>query len=374
MGEVKPKIALVHDFLTVYAGAERVLSAFHEMYPEAPIYTMFANDDVVAKHFPKATIITSPLQKSIFRSRPWLLLSRMPQAVESYNLSQFNIVLSSSGAFSHGVITGPETKHISYCHSPMRYAWDWHADYLREKNMKGLGKEFIANYFLSKIRLWDAVSAKRVDTWIANSSVVASRIKHFYRADAKVVYPPIDTDFFSLEKADKTAYTEPYVISVCRLSKNKRVDQIIAAAHKLGIHLLIGGSGAERYALESHAKKLSAKVTFLGDINEEEKRALIAGAKAFVFAAEDDFGIAPVEALALGVPVVALGKGGATESVQDGKNGFLYPEENVESLTKALNTLLQDGVSMDAAAIRKSSLAFSTEHFQKNIRSIVDHA
>lgn len=373
MGKIK-RIALVHDFLTVFAGAERVLKAFHELYPEAPIYTMFADSAVVAKHFPNATIVTSRLQRSMFRSRPWLLLPWMPQAVESFDLKDFDVVLSSSGAFSHGVITHPETTHICYCHSPMRYVWDWHAEYLDEKGIRSPFTLFFANQMLSKLRMWDAVSAKRVDRWIANSKTVAGRIEHYYRAKAEVIYPPVDTEFFDATKADASPLSEPYIITVSRLSKNKRVHHMVAAAAKTNTHLVIGGDGAERQSLEQYAQKLSAKVTFLGNISEETKRTYIAGSQAFLFAAEDDFGIAPVEALALGIPVIAFGKGGATESVQNGKNGYLYPEASSSSLAEALQMLLKDWVSMNPEKIRQSSLAFSTETFAKQIQEAVDHA
>lgn len=368
------KLALVHDFLTVFAGGERVLQRWHQLFPDAPIYTMFADPDLVKKHFPNATIHTSKLQRSWFRSKPFLLLPWMPQAVESYDLTDYDLVLSSSGAFSHGILTAPHTTHICYCHSPMRYAWDWHAEYLREKGVHSTFGLFFANQFMSKIRLWDAVAAKRVDQWVANSKTVAGRIDRFYRAPSTVIYPPVDTDFFDASKAEESPYKPPYVMTVSRLTKNKRIDQMIKAVAATDLTLVVGGTGSERGALIRLADKLEAKVRFVGNITEEQKRNFLAGASAFLFAAEDDFGIAPVEALSLGVPVIALAKGGALEFMEDGKNGHLYPEPTTESLTEALTLFLEKGVSYKPDQIRHTALPFSGEHFDQHIRKLVEHA
>jgi len=373
MVKVGKKVALVHDFLTVFAGGERVLLALHKLFPEAPIYTMFADPTLVQRFFPKAEIHTSPLQKSLLKKRPWLLLTRMPKAVESYDLSQYDLVISSSGAFSHGVITGPATTHISYCHSPMRYAWDWHAEYLREKGITSAFAQFFANTTLNRLRLWDAVSAKRVDHWLANSKTVATRIATFYKAPSTVVYPPVDTTFFDPSLIKKPT-KKSYYLSVCRLSKNKRVDQMIRAVAATGDTPWVGGDGAEYDRLQALASELKAKVHFLGKLSETDKRTALAGAKAFLFAAEDDFGIAPVEALAMGTPVIALGKGGACETVENGKTGILYDYATPEALASALKQFDAKGVTANPATIRASTLRFSTEHFNQSILEVISHA
>jgi glycosyltransferase involved in cell wall biosynthesis len=367
------KIALLHDFLFTYAGAERVLSAFHELYPEAPIYTMFAYPEIVEKHFPNATVITSSLQKNPLKKWPPFLLGQMPQAVESFNFNDFDIVLSSSGAFSHGAITGPETIHICYCHTPMRYAWDWHHEYLKERGFSNLFTLTLARRVLSRLRLWDAISAERVDIWLANSGVVADRIKKFYRRDATVIYPTVNTAYFDPELVtDKKKGM--YAITASRLSPNKRVHLMIAACAKAGMPLSIIGGGSELSRLEKLASDLKANVTFLGPVSEEEKRRTIAEAGCFLFAAEDDFGIAPVEALSLGVPVISLAKGGIQEVIQSGKNGILFPEPTEQALTEALLSFKDQGVDWDEQQIRHSALPYSQKRFQQEIAEIVSHA
>lgn len=358
------KIALVHDFLFTYGGAERVLSAFHRLYPDAPIYTMLADPEIVRRYFPKAKIITSSLQRSFLRRRPQLLLGAMPRAIEEFNLNEFNLVLSSSGAFSHGVITGPDTFHLCYCHSPMRYVWDWHAEYLKEKGWTSPLKKWFAESFLSPIRLWDRVSAERPDAWIANSQTVQERIAKFYGKPSEIIYPPVDTEFFT---PPDDIQAGDYAITASRLSPYKRVDQMILACEKLGIPLRVIGDGEDKARLENLA---GPTVTFLGRLSEQDKRREIAGARCFLFAAEDDFGIAPLEALSLGIPAVALARGGATEYVQDGKNGILYAED----LAEGLERFLKDGVEFTSGRIRQSALKYGTEHFDIKITKAVDDA
>ena len=369
MGKVAPRIALVHDFLYTYGGAERVLKALHVLYPDAPIYTTFYTPAVVDTHFPKASIITSSLQKSHFHTRPQLLLSRIPKAVEEWDFSDFDIVISSSGAFSHGIITGPHTTHISYCHSPMRYAWDWHAENLRERK---LNKGFVGTtlqHIISNLRLWDAVSAKRVDVWLANSKTVQARIKKYYRAHADVVYPPIDTSFFN--RGEVSEIQGNFAFTISRLSPNKHIEDIITACHAVKLPLIIAGGGKHQPVLEKLAKELNATVTFLGPVSEEKKRTLFATARCFIFAAEDDFGIAPVESLAMGTPVVGLGRGGLTETVQPGITGILYHNQTTEDLRGALEFFLKNGVSASQDDIAKTAQQFNTTTFEQAIQKLV---
>lgn len=367
------KIALIHDFLLAYAGAERVLEALYRLFPEAPIYTVLADQKVIAKHFPKAQVITSSLQRSWIRHKPQLLLPFIPQAIESFDLNSYDLVISSSGAFSHGIITGPDTLHISYCHSPMRYAWDWHHEYLAEKGIQGGVTYFFAEMVLSRLRIWDKVSANRVDHWLANSKTVQARIKQYYRDESTVVYPPVDTDFFDPSLVKELKKGE-YAVTVSRLTPNKRIDLMIEACATAKIPLHIAGDGSNLASLEKLAQKHSGVVHFLGAVSEEQKRQLIAESSCFLFAAEDDFGIAPVEALALGIPVIAFGKGGATETVQDGKTGYFFMEPTGESLSKALARFKNEGVAYSPAEIRQSALPFNREHFLAAIRRFIDHA
>lgn len=365
------KIALAHDFLTVYGGAERVLKELHLMYPEAPIFTAVADPTLVAKHFPKADIRTSWLNNSWRRRINQIFLMNMPRAIESLDFTGFNVVLSSSGAFAHGIITGPETHHICYCHSPMRYAWDWHAEFLRERGLdKGWLKPFIANTMMNKLRTWDAISASRVDTWIANSLTVQARIKHYYRADSVVINPPVDTDFFDPAKLEPGVKRGEHALTVSRLSVTKKIDHMIGACAAAKLPLRIAGTGDDA-PFRQMATSLKADVTFLGEIGEEEKRTALAEASIFLFAAEDDFGIAPVEAMAMGTPVIAFGKGGATETVVHGSTGLLYPEHTAEALADAIEQWQKHGLKGSAESIRHHALKFSTEKFRKAIEELV---
>ena len=367
------EIALVHDFLFTFGGAEQVLLAFHELYPEAPIHTLFAEPRIVQKYFPNARIITSPLQRSWLRSRPHLLLTRMPQAIEWFDFSGYEVVLSSSGAFSHGVITGPETTHVCYCHSPMRYAWDYHREYLGEMGIRGGLALGLAEQVLSGIRIWDSVAAERVDRWLSNGRTVSGRIKKFYGKESTVVYPPVNTDFFDPSLVTQTQ-RQGHLLTVSRLTKNKRVDLAIKACAAANLPLHIAGAGKEEASLRKLARSLQAEVTFLGRIDEVAKRQALAEARGFIFAAEDDFGIAPVEALSMGTPVIALGKGGATETIQHGANGRLFGEPTVQALQEELLSFTKHGVSLSAAEIRATALRFSSERFKKEIANHIDHA
>jgi glycosyltransferase involved in cell wall biosynthesis len=366
------KIALVHDFITVWGGAERVLLEMHKLYPEAPIYTAVADPALVAKHFPNTEVITSPLNKSWRRKSASLLLPAMPQAIESLDFTGFDVVLSSSGAFAHGIITGPDTHHISYCHSPMRFVWDWHAEFMKERSLtEGWVKPFLANQAMHKLRNWDAVSAKRVDTWVANSKTVQGRIKKFYRADSVVINPFVDMSYF-----DPALLTQPikkgnHMFTVSRISVTKKIDQMIEACAIAGIPLKVAGTGDDTWFRKFAAEK-GADVTFLGEVTEEQKRQELAEAAGLIFAAEDDFGIVPVEAMAMGTPVVALGKGGATETVVDGLTGIFYPESSAESLAAALTQFKTEGVKGTAETIRKRANLFSVEKFRTAISELVE--
>ena len=376
MGQImaarQPRIALVHDFLYVYGGAERVLSTLHAMYPTAPIYTTFAEPAIVARHFPQADIRTSSLQKSLLRRiSQRLVLGLLPRAVEEFDLAGYDLVISSSGAFSHGVITGPETFHLCYCHSPMRYAWDQHAEYLRQNGFNGPLRQWAALSLVSPVRLWDAVSAQRVDQWVANSKTVQARIAKFYGKKSLVVPPPVDTEYFDYAKISGAPTGKAYAVTASRLSTYKRIDLMIAACARLDLPLRIIGEGEDRDRLE---KLNLGRAMFRGSLSEEKKRSELAGASCFLFAAEDDFGIAPVEALALGVPVIAFGQGGATEYVQSGKNGRIFHEQTSESLAAELEILINEGVSMNREQIRATALPYGRDAFAKNIFQIVgDH-
>jgi glycosyltransferase involved in cell wall biosynthesis len=360
-------VALVHDFLIAFGGAEQVLLELHELYPEAPIYTLLASDTTIEKYFPQAAITTSSLQKSPLRRRQQLLLGRMPRAIEEFSFSGYDTVISSSGAFAHGIITGPATRHICYCHSPMRYAWDWHAEYLEERGFTDGAKFGAISQLLSGVRLWDQVSAKRVDHWLANSRTVQDRIAKFYRQPSEIIYPPVDTDFFRLGGT-----REKYVVTLCRLSTYKRVDLLIEACAAEKLPLVVIGEGSERIRLQSLARRRNADVRFVGHISNEAVRTYLQKAACFAYAAEEDFGIAAVEALACGTPVVALGVGGLTETVENGRTGIFFTEPTVSAVRNALRKVGE--IKTPAEGIRATSLRFSREAFRSMIHQAIGNA
>lgn len=363
------KVALVHDFILTYAGAERVLSALTEIYPDAPIYTLIADRNICKEYFPNTKIITSRLNKSIFRRKPAWLIGSMPRAIEEFNFNGYNLVISSSGAFAHGIITGPDTTHICYCHSPMRYVWDWHTEYLKEKGITSPLKRVFAELALSKLRIWDRVAAQRVDYWLANSENVRNRIHKYYNANSQVIYPPVDIPEF----APPTSNRESYFVTVSRLTTNKRIDLIIQACASLKLPLKIIGDGADLARLRQISKEVGGAGQFTGKLPNSQKMAVLNGAQAFIFAAEDDFGIAPVEALGCGVPVIAFGKGGALETVRDGRSGLFFREPTVKSLTETLQVFLEKGVDYSSEEIWKSAKPFRKERFIQEIKEFIDH-
>jgi glycosyltransferase involved in cell wall biosynthesis len=361
------QVALVHDFLYTFGGAEQVLLELHTLFPNAPIYTAFYDPAIVAKHFPNATIRTSSLQRSPLKRKPQLLAFKMPRAVEEWDFSSYDTVISSSGAFSHGIITGPDTFHLCYSHSPMRYAWDWHAENLSERGLTGPLKVLVQRK-ISGLRLWDQVAAKRVDAWIANSVTVQARIAKYYRADSTVVYPPVSLDTISTDRGN-------FFLTVGRLTANKHVELMIRASHDQNVPLLVVGTGPEYASLKELSDRLGSPVTFAGRVSDEEKRRLLASASAFLFAAEDDFGIAPVEALAAGTPVIALGRGGVTETVRDGQNGLLFPDQSAASLEMAIARFKNGEISLSAAEIMSTAQAFGPEAFREGIqKALTTHA
>lgn len=368
---VVPRVALVHDFLHTFGGAERVLKTLTEMFPAAPVYTLLASPQVVASHFPNSTIHTSPLQRSPLRKWPHLLIAAMPQAIETFNLSTYNVVISSSGAFSHGVLTGPETRHICYCHSPMRYAWDWHREYLDDRGIGQGALRFAAESVMTRLRTWDQVSARRVDTWVANSQTVQERLSRYYHVESEVIYPPVDTDFFNSNTTPIVDNQPTYAVTVGRLSSYKRVEIMIQACAAAKIPLKVVGEGPDRKRLSRCAQKYAAEVSFLGRLGDTETRKIVANARCFLFAAEDDFGITPVEALSLGVPVLALARGGARETVREGENGWFFTEPTAQSLEQTLRHFLSEGVAFTPAQICETALRFSHARFTSAIHNLL---
>lgn len=358
-------VAIVHDFLFKLGGAERVVKEFTRMFPNAPVYTLLYDEEKCGEVFPKDQVIASSLNEypNWLRKRPPLLLSKMPQAIEEFDLSSYDLVISSSGAFSHAAITGPQTKHLCYCHSPMRYAWDYTHEYLAEKNLNPL-TEWAVRRMLHDIRQWDRAAADRPDKYLANSKHVAKRLKKYFQVEADVLYPPVDVDrFYPYEEADD------YFVIVSALTPFKKIDLAISAFNKMGKRLIVIGDGAHRRALEALA---GPTVELLGRKTDEEVRRYLQGARALIFPGEEDFGITPVEAMACGKPVIAYGKGGVTESVVEGITGVFFPEQTVESLEAAVAKFFTLEKSFDADIIHERAEQYSRDQFRDQFSAVVD--
>ena len=357
------KVALVHDWLPFMGGAERVLENFVNLYPEAPIYTTICNRKNLESPIKDSKIITSYLQKGkreIKNHRR--LFPFMPTAIESFDLNEFDLVLSSSSSVAKAVITKPDTIHICYCHSPMRYGWEFSHEYAGK--MAGIGrvKAKILSYFLTGIRIWDNASADRVDYFIANSENVARRIWKHYRREAAVIHPPVRCNLFNVSDID-----DDYYLIVSRLQEYKRIDLAIETFNEIGLPLVIIGDGPEREKLEKMAK---SNIIFLGRESDEVIKQYYSKCKAFIFPGEEDFGITPLEAMASGRPVIAYGKGGALETVVENETGIFFYEQNKEELKEAINKFKQ--MNFDKRTIRAHAEKFDEEIFKIKIKKFIE--
>lgn len=357
------KIALVHDWLPFMGGAERVLTNFLELYTDVPIYTTICNRSKLDGPLKEANIITSNLQKKnkeIENHRK--LFPFMMTAMEGFNLNEYDVVLSSSSSVAKGVITPPDTMHICYCHSPMRYAWEFSHEYAGKMAGKGGIKAKLLSYFLTGVRLWDNASADRVDYFIANSENVARRIWKHYRRESVVIHPPVRCNLFNISDID-----ENYFLIVSRLQEYKRIDLAVEAFNELGLPLIIIGDGPEREKLEKSAK---SNIKFLGRESDEVIKEHYAKCRAFLFTGEEDFGITPLEAMASGRPVIAYRKGGALETVVENKTGVFFNNQTCEDLIGAIRKF--ETMNFDKHEIRKHAETFDEEIFKEKIKKFVE--
>ncbi len=377
------KLALVHDWLKEIGGAERVLIELHKIFPEAPIYTLFYNKEFVREYLPNADIRASFLQKIPFISKFYMLFVwLMPVAIESFDLSEFERVISSSAIFSKGLVLKPSTKHICYCYSPTRFLWDWHAEYNKDKELS-----WPALIFQHLLRLWDRSSADRVDQFVAISKVVQARIKKYYRRDSVVIYPSVrnlthdsphkkSADFFALARlpasvrSSKGSDSSPhdYYLIVSRLYKYKNIDIAIEAFNKLGYQLMIIGDGPDRERLENMA---GPTIKLLGSKSDEVLAEYYSSCRAFVMPQEEDFGLTPIEAMSFGKPVVALRRGGAIETIIEGETGEFFDDPIPEALADAVRRLNENYESYDSEAIKVQANKFSSEVFKQSILNLL---
>lgn len=366
------KIALVHEWLQSYAGSEQVSAAILDNYPDAELYSVidFLTDEQRV-HFHNKKAITTFIQHLPRAKKSYQkYLPLMPLAIEQLDVSAADIIISSSHAVSKGVLTGPDQLHISYVHSPMRYAWDLQHQYLKESGLSTGMKGWLAKWLLHKLRIWDYRTANGVDFFVANSKFIARRIKKVYGRDADVIYPPVAVDSFSFteEKSD-------YYFTASRMVPYKRIDLIVDAFARMpDKKLVVIGDGPEFNKIKS---KATPNVELLGYCAFEVLKKYMQNARAFVFAAEEDFGIIPVEAQACGTPVIAFGKGGVLETViplgiQD-PTGVLFREQSVQSLVDSVNIFENNRDCFIPLHCRKNAEKFSKKRFDIEFSDYVEN-
>ncbi len=354
------RVALIHDWLINMGGAERVLEELARLYPEAPIYAGVVQRANLSPVLRERTIIPSLVQNWP-RATRWYnrYLPLLAYAVEQWDLSSFDVVISSSAAVAKGVLTRAEAFHLAYVHTPMRYAWDLYPAY-REQEAHGITRRIMGPVF-HYLRLWDRLSADRVDQLVANSTTVAARINKHYRRDAIVVPPPVEVDGFRVQYGRGRHY-----LVLSRLVRYKRLDLAVEAANRLQVPLVVAGDGPERKALQRLA---GPTVQFLGRVDEATRVGLIEEAVALLFPGEEDFGIVPVEVQAAGRPVIAYERGGVRDTVVGQETGILFSEQSVDGLVDAI--VRSQAVDWDPDRIRRNSERFRPEFFARAISRLV---
>jgi glycosyltransferase involved in cell wall biosynthesis len=369
------RIAFIHDWLTVYSGAERVLEQMFDCFPESDLFSLidFVPDKDRGFLRGKKPFV-SFLQKLPFMKRFYRhALPLMPLAIEQHDLSSYDIIISSSHAVAKGVLVGPDQLHICMCYSPIRYAWDLQHQYLRESNLTRGPLSWMARILLHFMRVWDARTANGVDHFIAISGFIARRIKRVYGRASTVIYPPVDVSAFTIGQnsrqpgADRKG-EDTFYLTASRMVPYKKMDLIAEAFAKMPSRkLVIIGDGPQ---MESVKAKSGPNVQVLGFQSHAVLRDHLQRARAFVFAAEEDFGIAPLEAQACGTPVIAFGKGGALETILDGKTGLLFEEQTVESIVHAVEKFEQNSYSADAC--RANAMRFAPDRFRREFTDFVE--
>ncbi|HBO17007.1 MAG TPA: glycosyltransferase family 4 protein [Candidatus Moranbacteria bacterium] len=359
------KIALVHDYLVQYGGAERVLDSFCELFPEASIYTIAYDKKSMHGHFEGKKIQTSFLQKIPFaRSRHRMFPVLMPMAIEKFDFSNYDVVLSDSSSFAKGIITGQETLHICYMHTPMRFAWDDCQKYTEDFYFPKFIKKLIP-FFMNYVRLWDRSSAERPDKIIANSKFISRRIKKYYKRDSIVINPPVNVNNFYVSKKQ-----EDYFLLVGRLMVYKRFDIVIEAFKQLGLKLKIIGRGPDAERLKKMAHGYG-NIEFLGRLSDKQLFDYYSRCQAFIFPQEEDFGITAIEAMASGRPLIAFRGGDIPEHMEEGKSGTFFDKQSSEAIVEAVEKF--KNIHFDGEYIRNKVLKFDREIFKDKIKEFIEN-
>jgi glycosyltransferase involved in cell wall biosynthesis len=354
------RVALVHDYLNQYGGAERVLEALHELFPDAPVFTSIYDPTAMPAYYRDWNIRTSWMQKLPgWRKhfRKYFLL--YPSAFESFNLSGYDLIISSSSAYAKGIIPNPGALHICYCHTPMRFAWRTES-YLERESIGGRTGQLLS-LLLTYLRTWDVVSAQRVDAFIANSQEVAGRIQRYYRRSAEVIPPPVDLlPYVETEPED-------FYLTGGRFVPYKRIDLVVEALTKLNLPLVVFGSGRDQARLEALA---GPNVRFVGRVSDAELQALYRRCRAYITAGDEDAGIQPVEAMAAGRPVIAYAAGGVRETVVAGVTGCFFHEQTAAALAVAVAQSRK--MPFDSQTIRRHAEQFSRERFKARVMDCIE--
>jgi len=366
------RVAIVHDFAWKMRGAERCVEAICELFPKADLYMLFGDPSRLSSTIRERNIKFSYLNKLPFIKRLYrYTLPLWPSAIESFDLNKYDLVISSSSAVAKGVITSPETLHICYMHTPMRYLWDQRETYFSHANFSW-AKRMLMKPFLMWLRVWDVAANQRIDKLIVNSSFSKRRVRKYYKRMADtIIYPPVEIEKCYAETAE-VKLENNYYVAISPFEPNKGGKLIIECAKKLGLNVKILGEGSLSVKLKPLAKGFS-NIEFLGWVAEDEKYRLLAGAKGLFFCGVEEFGIAAVEAMACGTPVLALKAGGALDFVQDGINGVFFEESNLDELTDAvrcLNNLWKEG-SFNVNKIKNTVAKFSKVRFKKEFSEFV---
>ena len=355
------KTAIIHDWVCNYGGADRVLEELLKIMPDSPVYIGCYMNSQLSPMLLEADLRPSSLQKKQNQKKDnhQKLLPFMPTAFEEFDLNEYDIVVSDSSCCAKGVITNPDTLHICYCHTPMRYAYEFYYEYTQ--NMNPIKKK-IVKYFMNYLRLWDVLSSNRVDYFVANSKNVANRIRKHYDRESEVIYPPVDVSYFQPQDVEGEFY-----LCVSRIIKHKRIDLLVEAFNNLNRELYIIGEGEEQKKLQQKSHK---NIHFLGRQPDQIVREYYSRCKAFIFPTDEDFGMTPVEAQACGSPVIAFSKGGALETVIEGVTGIFFDSQTPDSLFEAVFRL--DNVKIDKESCRKNAERFSAELYGIKMRDFIE--
>src|SRR5215211_13853 len=354
------RVAIIHDYLNQYGGAERVLEALHALYPTAPVYTSIYDASAMPAEYRTWDIRTSWMQRLPGWRRhfqKYFLL--YPSAFESFDLGDYDLIISSSSAYAKGVIPAPRAYHICYCHTPMRFAWRT-GDYIRREELGCLQRSMLP-IALSYVRLWDVATSPRVDHFIANSRTVAARIKRYYGRTATIIPPPVELSPY------RTRMRGDFYVAGGRLIPYKRLDLVVRAFTALRLPLKIFGDGRDREWLQTLA---GPNVEFLGQVSEEQRHELFASCRAFIFPGEEDFGITPLEAMSAGRPVIAYAAGGALETVVEGVTGRFFSEQSAAAIAVAVAAAQHD--QYDPAVIRHHAEGFGRSVFLAKMRAVIE--